>query len=262
MTARLLDRVFRPDRPQLAVVRAALRGIESPAAAWEALAARGLLPAAWLAASRRWFPSLPGLPPRERAERLRWAPFVPRAPVPDDVVTCALFAAGAAGVERAEAHGLALCAALLPWDNPPAEGVLWVPTSLGGYDYQLHDTKPDVWEPDAVLWRLFPDTRWEDVCRVTDGLAPPAGSGSALAGGHAASAIAGWLVGHERWKARVKEGARIPHEGPPGAAGRLYAELPDPFAEALRVFETGHAPLPSGNGALVLGYVEDSAPGK
>lgn len=43
----LARRVFRPIRPRLAEVRAAIAGIDDPQEAWETLAARGILPANW-----------------------------------------------------------------------------------------------------------------------------------------------------------------------------------------------------------------------
>lgn len=254
----LLDGVFRPERPALKAAREATLGIHDPKAAWEALHLAGLLPRAWLDEPRRRFPFFPHLPLHERAQQLRRAPFVPPSPFPDDVGACALIAADVAGIERAEACGSAFSAALAPWGIEPASAVLWVPTWPDHYDYQLHDTKPGVWEPDSMLWRAFPDARSEDLVKVKDRLFQEASTGATSARGsdlsHAVYTLLGWVYGDERWTAAARSGERIPRSAPPGVAGRLYADVPSPFAPALELFRTGYAPLPSGGGFLVLGY--------
>lgn len=249
----LLEAVFRPERPHLDAASAALRGIAAPEEAWRALAARNLLPPSWLDDSRRRFPALGCLPAHEYARHLRWAPYLPVGPHPEDPETCALFAADVRGMEEAEAHGRALCAALAPWGVPASEVVLWVPSSLSGYGYQLHDTKPGVWEPDSSLWRVFPEARWDDVCELERSLLREIGADHAGCT-EAAQVVAPWVYGHLRWSECVARGACVDEHASTVAAGRPFADLPSPFAAALRLFQTGYAPLPSGNERVVLGY--------
>ena len=195
--------------------------------------------------------------PRERGEKLRWAPYVPRASCPDDVAACALLAADVKGVERAEASGRAFAAALRPWGAPAADTVLWVPTSRQGYGYQLHDTKPDVWEPDAFALFVSRVTRWEEVSQVIDRLAGEAAVASMDPDHRAfAAGVAGvWAFAKERWADAVSTQQRVPRGEK--AEGRSYADLPDPFVSVLELLGAGYGPLPSGDGVLVPGYPVD-----
>jgi hypothetical protein len=249
---KLIDSTFRPARSAFDEVTATLGTVRDPSAAWKLLIERGLLPASWLDEPKRRFPALGSLPAHERYQRLRRAPYIPLGPHPDDLDTCALLAADVRGIETAEEQGFLLCSAWSLWGYPESKAVLWVPSSLSGYGYQLHDTKPGVWEPDGFLWQVFPKS-WEEVCKLRDFLSRESGDNEAH---HAARAVAGWLYGHQLWTACVERGGQVPSDAPPAVAGRLYAELPNPFATALRIFEAGYAPLPSGNGLLVLGYPE------
>lgn len=249
---RLLTSILRPARSTIGEVTAALGMVRDPVAAWGELIARGLLPASFGDQPRRRFPALGHLPAHERSERLRRAPFLPLGPQPDQLDTCALLAADVRGVETAEEQGFLLSSALMPWGYPASRAVLWVPTSIAGYGYQLHDTKPGVWEPDSSLWRVFPQVSWAAVCDRREALIREAGGSAALR--DAAQVIAGWIFGHERWQACLERGERASSHAPPAVAGRPYAELANPFAPALRLFAAGYAPLPSGNGLLVLGY--------
>ncbi len=255
-TASLLDCVLRPSRAGLEAARAAVAGYTDPRAAWDALCARGLIPAAWRDDPRRRFPWLPGLTTEERTQRLRRAPFVPQARCPDDVATCALLAADVEGIERAEASGRAFAAALRPWGTPAAaDTVLWVPAS--DYGYQIHDTKPDVWEPDGFIFRVVGETRWEEVERVIDRLAAE-DSGASMDPARralAANLIGPWVFAEECWAEAVRMWRRVPSGEK--LEGRYYADLPDPFARALELFVAGYGLLPSGDGALVLGYPVD-----
>lgn len=252
----LIRAVFRPARAALGAVQAALGAVRDPAAAWGLLLARGLLPAAWRDAPQRRFPALGGLPLHERSQRLRWAPYTPQGPHPDTLDACTLLAADVGGVEAAEAHGLHLCRVQAPWGYPESGAVLWVPSSLSHYAYQLTDTKPGVWEPPSLLWRVFPGTPWLEVRALRDRLGAAAGGGDAH---HAADAVAGWLYGQQRWDACVARGERVPGSAPAAVAGQPFSALPSPFLPGLRLLQTGYAPLPSGNGLLVLGYPSRAA---
>jgi hypothetical protein len=256
-TPSLLDRILRPSRVALDAARAAASGLTDARAAWDTLGARGLIPAAWRDDPRRRFPWFPDLDPRERAQALRRAPYVPRAPCPDDVAACALLAADVAGVERAEASGRAFAAALRAWGVPAADTVLWVPTSFCGHEAQLHDTKPGVWEPDGFAFRVFGETRWEEVARVIDRLRGEAAAASMDAAhrARAASIVGPWVFAEERWIEAVRTRQGAPQGEKPG--GSLYADLPDPFAPALALYESGYGVMPSGDDVLVLGYPVD-----
>lgn len=54
-------RILRPARTRLAAARATTAGMTDPRAAWEALAARGIIPPSWLADPRRGFQGLCGV---------------------------------------------------------------------------------------------------------------------------------------------------------------------------------------------------------
>jgi hypothetical protein len=173
------------------------------------------------------------------------------------VTACALLAADVAGVERAEALGRAFVAALAAWGAPAADAVLWVPTSWRDYGYQTSDTKPGVWEPDGFVFRAFPGTRWEEVCPVIDRLG---GEGTATSPypdrrAYAARNVGAWVFAEERWADAVRTRRRTPRRE--HAPDRLYAELRDPFAPAVALFESGYGLMPSGDDVLVLGYPVD-----
>jgi hypothetical protein len=173
------------------------------------------------------------------------------------VTACALLAADVAGVERAEALGRNFAAALRPWGAPAVDAVLWIPTSWRGYGYQMTDTKPDVWYPDAVAWSTLPGTPWEDVSVVIDRLAgkPVAAFSDPDHRAYAARNLGLWVFGEEHWAAAVRTGQRTLFGEHP--EDRLYAELRDPFAPAVALFESGYALMPSGDDVLVLGYPVD-----
>ena len=253
----LLDRVLNPARPALDAARATVAGRSDPRAAWNALHSRGLLPRTWVDEPRRRFPWLHDLPRERRAEALRRAPYVPQAACPDDVHACALLAADIEGIERAEASGRAFAGALRAWGAPAVDTVLWVPTTRHGHDYQIHDTKPGVWEPDAFVSRVFDEVRWADVFRVIERVAgdPGASSADPALRAHAASVIGVWVFAAERWADAVHTHQRAPRGKTP--RDEFYADLPDPFTPALEVFAAGYALMPSGDGMLVLGYPTD-----
>lgn len=257
MMASLLDRVLNPARAALDAARSTVAGCTDPQAAWNALHSRGLLPRTWLDDPRRRFPWLPDLPRERRAQALRRAPYVPQAACPDDVRACALLAADIEGIERAEASGRAFAGALRAWGAPAADTVLWVPTTWHGHEYQIHDTKPGVWEPDAFVSRVFDQLRWADVLRVIERVAgdPAATSADPALHTHAASVVGVWVFAAERWADAVHTRQRTPRGKTPRE--EFYADLPDPFTPALEVFAAGYALMPSGEGKLVLGYPMD-----
>jgi hypothetical protein len=227
----------------LSAAREVIASHSDPRSAWHAFFGRGLLPEAWRNDTRRQFPALGDRNPWERDQALRRAPYVPTAGHPDDTATCVLFAADVDGIEHAEASGRAFFAALGQWGVPAPTTVVWVPTSLRHYEYQLHDTKPDVWEPDALLFRLF-DVRWEDVVdivnRLREGAAPSLGD----AAFEAARIVGPYLYAEEHWIHAARE--------------RWRTDLPNPFSHALEVFQAGYALMPSSDDKLVLGYPLDA----
>ena len=230
---------MRPERVTLAHdLVVACEGL-APEAAWRLLHERQALPASWLDEPRRRFPSLPPLPEHERAQRLRSAPHIPMAAHPDRGDACVEVAGIAHAMERAEQHARAFIAAVAPWGTPRPDTILWAPTSASSYGAQCHDTKPGVWEPDAMVWTIFPhaaaEPRWRDIsARLPPGT----------------QALTPWALGDEEWQAAVSRDARAPSR----AADRRFAELPSPFAAALGVFACGFGILPSSVDTLVLGY--------
>jgi hypothetical protein len=254
-----VDRVLRPERAALSAARDLVAEHDDPRSAWSALLECGLLPEGWRHDTRRLFPDLGDRTRWERSQAFRRAHHAPTSRHPDDRTVCAVFAADVEGIERAEASGRAFFAALAPWGVPAPTTVLWVPTCLEHYDYQLHDTKPDVWEPDAMVFRPFhrriwhsPDVTWEE---MRDALERLRRSASASWGGAAtkvAQVVGPYLYAEERWARAARERRRTEQ-------GVLYAELPNPFSSALEVFEAGYALMPSSADKLVLGYPLDDA---
>ncbi len=195
----------------------------SAADAWRALVDDGELDPSWIDAPHRRFAWLPDLSPADRAEELRRAPHVPHAAHPDDGRECAWIASMAPAMERAEAHARAFVDAAARW-TPRPHTILWVPASPEGYAHMCHDTKPGVWEPDALVWRVFP------ALAVGPRLAEVR---TRLGATSAASALAPWVLGEEAW-----------HD----------ASAPSPFTPALAVFRAGFGILPSSDRVLVLAF--------
>jgi hypothetical protein len=249
-------RLFRPTRAVLPERIKHACAATSAEAAWRLLDQHGFLPPGWVDHAQRRFAWLPALAAAERRQRLRSAPYVPHAPHPDSGSACAEVAELAAAMTAAEAHAADLIAAAAQWRGVPSPStILWVPTSAAQYSYQIHDTKPGVWEPDSLVWRLFPSTitsgRW---VQIAASLQPSPGDADHAS---ACRAVAPWLLGEEEWIARAQRGDRVDGPASEALAGRSYGELASPFAAALRLFALGFGPLPSSDTSLVLGYPMD-----
>jgi len=152
----------------------------------------------------------------ERAQARRSAPYLPTAAHPDETTECVRMASMWQAMERAEGHGRALVAAAALWGMPRPSTILWMP--IESYSYPIHDTKPGVWEPDSLVWRIFPSAR----ARV-DGVLGP------------------WLHGDDEWSAAADHDAR-------------FVDRPSPFVPALALFACGFGILPSSTDVLVLAY--------
>lgn len=250
--ASLFDRFLRPRREKLETARTIVRHHTDSTLAWTALHERGLIPATWRDDPRRRFPWLAELDEYQRAEKLRWAPFVTRSPCPDDVKGCALLAADVDGVEAAETCARKLVAGLGAWGIPAADTVLWVPTRLDDYGYQLTDTKPNVWEPESIIWRAFPAVPWEPIAEVIHRTAAELRTRSADAARAQTIArlLGPWLFAREQWAEAVRTKRQSPF------ASVRFAELADPTEALFGLFETGYVLLPSLD-VLVLGYPVD-----
>ncbi|MEM9069928.1 MAG: hypothetical protein AAGE52_15555 [Myxococcota bacterium] len=213
-----VDRLFRPETKNL---DAALRLVQqrSPADAWRVLHEAERLEASWLDDPNRRFPAFPGMTPRDREQSLRMAPYVPHEAHPDSAAECALVAARQRSMERAEEHARAFVRWLASSGTGPAMGpaILWVPTSAERYDYQTTDTKPGVWEP-------HPPYRNESIADVRAALG--------LDGSGDGGSVVWWAYAAKRWE---EDGF-------------------NPYAQALAVFTSGYALLPSNEDFVVLGY--------
>ena len=232
------ERFLRPARAALKPCLAAVATATDPTAAWQELADQGHIPNRWREDPQRCFPWFHGLAPSERERGLRHAPHVPWSTVPDDVTACALLAADVAGVERAEAAGRSFVSAMGAWGVVTcADRVMWVPTSIEGHRYQLTDTKPDVWEPEAHALRAI-GADWGEVERVMDRLRGEASAMPPRRRAIAAATLGVWIYAAERWADTVAANG-----------GRA-----DPFTHALDVYDAGYALMPSGDGVLMLGY--------
>lgn len=101
-------RLLRPDARGEAAARAAVAGVRAAKEAWEVLAARGLIPAAWV-----------DDPTRDYAVPARAGPH------PPNVAACVCLAADLAGVRRAEALADEALARLRAWGATPAATRRW-----------------------------------------------------------------------------------------------------------------------------------------
>jgi hypothetical protein len=214
--------LFRPDRTALGRDVIAACAERSPGHAWEHLIGLGLLPSCWRDAPQRRFSSLGGLSSSERAQRRRSAPYLPTAAHPDDGTECAVIASMWPAMEAAEAHARAFVTAAAHWGTPQPSTILWMPIAPEGYGYHIHDTKPGVWEPDAIVWRIFPSAAAD----LREGV------------------LGSWILGEERWRAGAERDPRV-------------RERPSPFTPALALFACGFGILPSSTDVLVLAYPSD-----
>jgi hypothetical protein len=247
----LVDHLFRPDRVMIPEATRSACATLDPAEAWRRLHEMGHLPPGWLADPRRRFAWLPGLARDERAQRLRKAPFVPSSPHPEGGSEALRIASMAVAMERAEAHARAFVHAAALWGAARPETILWVPSDRSSYDYQIHDTKPGVWEPDGLVWKVFPhavaESRWKG---IADALAAEARDEQDA---RAIRSLAPWVLGRDEWLDAVRRGDRVPAPASAVVGGGAYAELPSPFDAALEVFACGFGILPSSADVLVLG---------
>ena len=230
-----------PSRTALEAARAATAGLSDARSAWEALAERGLIPAAWLDEANRRFLHDPGdrhrreLPTRDPA-------FAPTGPHPNVVEHCALFASDVEGMLAAESAAVALAARLEPWGAPACHRVVWWAIPREHYSSASCDTRPGV--SYALLFAfnaLYRSVTATDDLPVT-------------------------LFGFARrwsdvWRARAAAQAHIPADvGPPVPAlrGRKFAELDNPFEPLADLEATGYATLEyvvatgASRGSLVL----------
>jgi hypothetical protein len=262
---RLGARVLRPARPRLKEARAAVAGVRDPREAWEALAARDLIPMAWVGGAARTF-------------RNGWKRSAP--PTVDAAVMLGADAAGAATAEelvrecafrlRELGYAAAPDAPVRWWFVPPTRNTLdlrvdaawWqlgrfardaAGQSFGLGAVPVEDRTSDALYRGAVAGRSFPDPRD----------APPVGtdvvSHFTLEAMRALWSTRGWYLG-------ARDGVVLP---PPrdageytpsysrlqprgatiddGSAGgpwssRPIAAAPDPFDPLLRLWATGYAP--------------------
>ncbi len=250
----LLERAFSPRRPALAPALEAVRGLHEAEVAWRALVERGILPRSWLDDPRRRFPRLPTVSARDRADRLRRAPYLPSAACPDEVGACASIAADAGGIEQAERLGRSLMQAMASWGWPRPDVVMWVPSDAERYENQLHDTKPEVWEPDASVWTVFPDDDTLAAIGATIARLRAHVAESDRRGRAVCALLGPWVWAHETWLQQVRNDAKVPPRAGDGPSGERFAALVDPFELGLGILELGYCVLPSSDAILVMGY--------
>lgn len=224
--ARLVKRVLRPVRPGLAAARAAVEGIRAPGAAWGALAAKGVIPAAWVRAPRRWFEG-----PEGQVQRY-----------PATVDACVAIGADPIGVESVERLALEFAGRLaaagagtadkLRWrvggqltDDPLARRPLEPTGLLHGMLLGVHENADTtVWEPGGPAWVMHdgvPRRVWPGRGDFTDG---------AVYG-----RITREISASELWHSAALYGYRF------GDDARSIKDLSDPFEPLFEIWLLGYA---------------------
>lgn len=275
-----LARVLNPSRPRLDDARAVADDLATrdAAALWEALAARAVIPLDWVAhparafEDPRWRVSTEPQPDGTVALPIRGAPGAPSEDdagllalaramaqragdaglhaaalerlAPPTVPACVAFASDPEGVATAEALAREVMARLAPWATPQPPLVLW---RVCG---RWHVTGERAWGPLRVASTprmILP--RLGAAMRRRSGEDTPTWS----ARGDAVSAAA--------WRDAASSGRVVPAtllDGPlPAAvAGRRFADLPDPFAPLVALWNTGYALEAITPRAVVLVCVE------
>lgn len=99
-----------PKSTTLSAAISAAQGVRGAREAWERLAARGVIPEAWVDNPvRRFFRGMNG----------------PPEPFPQNVACCVPMASDVAGIERCELLAREAASRLAPWGVAPVESVLW-----------------------------------------------------------------------------------------------------------------------------------------
>lgn len=222
--ARIAKQVLRPARPGLAAARAAVGGLREPGAAWEALAVRGVIPAAWLHEPRRAFDG-------GRSERH-----------PPSVRACVAIAGDPEAVSQVEALALEFAARLAMCGAGSASKIRWRVGTLTSHDLlarvplepigALHsmllgvheDADTTVWEKGGPAWVMHPDVprrRWPERGDFIDSVA--------------FGRIEREKSACDLWYSAALSGYRLDDNGP------AVAELPDPFEPSFEIWRLGYA---------------------
>jgi hypothetical protein len=266
------ERLLRPDRAGAAKILSELGRISSAQEAWEALAARGLIPNDWTASANRWF-VLGG-------ERLAHPP---------SLGACVELAADARGVVTAESLAREVVARLAPWRADLPARVEWLPARR---DYLHTNADWEAWRaanlrPGVGSSTLVDDVLFDAYCDVENAVSA-GGLGidnDELQRFYAASGYAHILedlegqdmadpddwyatnpaihLGAARlWDLATENGLTLgaaPRNGRMAPVGQAFAELPNPFAPALAICQTGYVlAAVTPRGALML-YPDDRA---
>lgn len=219
---RLAGRILRPARPGLAAAQAAVQGITDAAAAWQALAARAVIPAAWIDDPRRSFAGSRRHPPT--------------------VAACVALACDPAGMATVEALALAVAARLAACGAGSASRVQWRVGALTDHDLlarppreptgALHSmllgvhesADTTVWGEGEPAWVIHPDVPrrvWPEYRDFKDRVAF-----GRLDREHSAADL---------WRSAALNGYRLDD------VARPIAELDDPFAPLLAIWDHGYA---------------------
>jgi hypothetical protein len=211
-------RVLRPERPRLALARAVAAGYDDAVAAWEALAASGVIPLAWVGDPGRLFACLDCGGIGTIDDETFHAP----AAHPWSVETAVAFAADPAGVLRAEALAREVVARLAPWGVPQPARVVW---RVGA----PRDATPAALAPPMdAAWRAWSAVpRAARLARVPQGSLPDGVWGL----------VDSQFVAAQQWAACAAVDGGTVLRGEPVR----FADLPDPFAPLVALWETGYA---------------------
>lgn len=256
--------VFRPARPKLDAVRAAVAGTASVEAAWDALATSGLLPAVWRDAATRRFSAFVACSacggsgagdhggPCLECFRSRTELAPPRATPPSLGALVALASLSDETVEAAEDAAWESVEALAPWAVPPPWGavpprrVCWAVASRASW----HRKRAQTQEPSrhARAACLAANVDVDAIERAMDARLPGEVPCLAEAAGEVPgiAEAAGDVIHAAVWQAAVRAGLRVPacrdaHEGSAPPVGRPFAELPDPHAARCALWRLGVA---------------------
>lgn len=239
---RAIGRLYlKPERPQLQAAREAVVGCYHPREAWEALAARELIPMAWTDdATRRFRADVTRLVAGNTHTQTMEFDY----PSPTELAV--LLAADPQGVARAEALLREVKQRLAPWlDTAELPGVVWrMHAPQRDQAPVIRDFKLEGYGPPSLLYPVWyalssPDRIVRDPEAVE---AARAFINQREANNELIQAA--WLAGAQvLWRKAARERRRVDPTSTPmfiKPMTQRFDELPDPFEPYLSLIETGY----------------------
>jgi len=242
--SKLVSRLLRPARPQLAEALFATQEARSATEAWYRLHQRGLLPPGWESAPARGFVFV-------EEDGVRWGPLGSLHPpvhaIPGSVEACVALASDPEGIQAAERLADECITAWAAWGvKAPARRVWDVVLRAGP---PVFVSAPTVLEEAGAVVRYAHElAAWDRLVLVGDRLLTHAQALLDAQTGHRVRLdLADVFRDAWLWALACDEGLKVPVTDDdlaphiPGAlAGRRFADIPDPFAPWFALSDTGY----------------------